>query len=444
MNNNSSLHEAVHFLLLRSGLEGVVILSKKPEEMISYYPKSVKITLAGDVALKDRNVNIKLPDNVETLHTDDLNEDLLKNKLLLCVDYLEHKDIKDLVKNTKIKKYFDYAGISVVVIKKPGLRRLKSLEKWLDMKNQLLSGTTDHLNINSTEKYISIVMGRLTDITKQKVPPVSVLAIIPLFNERDIIAATINHLIQQGVDVHVIDNWSSDGSFEIVKALSKTYEKRITFERFPEKDSGVYEWERILRHVVEISHLKSRYKWIMLNDADELRWSPWPRHTLMEGLSFVDSLGYNAVDFTVFNFIPIKDGFSEKKDPIRFFHYGEFPTDESYFVQIKSWKNQPNVDLTSSGGHHISFPLQKIYPLKFFLGHYPLRSEKQAKDKIFRYRRQRFNQSELKKGWHNQYDEVDSSTSFISNKDSLINYSAKNFKANYLIERLTGVGLRKK
>lgn len=39
-----------------------------------------------------------------------------------------------------------------------------------------------------------------------------VLAIIPTYNEADILPGVLRHLHSQGVDTYVIDNWSTDGT----------------------------------------------------------------------------------------------------------------------------------------------------------------------------------------------------------------------------------------
>ena len=36
------------------------------------------------------------------------------------------------------------------------------------------------------------------------------LAIIPAYNESDILPAVLKHLDEQGCDVYVLDNWSTD------------------------------------------------------------------------------------------------------------------------------------------------------------------------------------------------------------------------------------------
>jgi hypothetical protein len=47
-------------------------------------------------------------------------------------------------------------------------------------------------------------------------------------------------------------------------------------------------------------------------------------YILKEGLSRVDSLGYNSVNFTVLDFRPVQQGFGKGKNPEAFFKYFEF------------------------------------------------------------------------------------------------------------------------
>ena len=50
--------------------------------------------------------------------------------------------------------------------------------------------------------------------------------VVPVYNERDVIEETIDRLLRQRLRVHVIDNWSDDGSYEAVQGL--TGQKRET------------------------------------------------------------------------------------------------------------------------------------------------------------------------------------------------------------------------
>lgn len=269
-------------------------------------------------------------------------------------------------------------------------------------------------------------------------PQVKTLAIITLFNERDIIIHVIDHLLEQGLDVYIIDNWSKDGSYEIIK--SKGYDERVKIERYPKVDSKQYDWTTLLNRVTEVAKQNKQYDWIMHNDADEIRSSPWAGVSLASAISFVDASGYNSIDFTVFDFRPTIDGYDGSIKPQIFFTHGEFGNRPGHFVQIKLWKNNSTANLVKSGGHHVYVENQKIFPLKFFLGHYPLRSNIQAREKIFMNRKPRFMQSEKSIGWHTHYDHIKKNENFIRNKSELIAFNDQ-FYEKYLIERISGIGI---
>jgi hypothetical protein len=226
-----------------------------------------------------------------------------------------------------------------------------------------------------------------------------------------------------------------------VQETAKHHPGRVTYERFPSTDRKKYEWAKLLNRITEVAKQKKQYDWVIFNDADEIRWSPWENINLQQALSFVDALGFNSVDYTVFNFAPTREGFKQGTDPVTFFEFGEFPSDYSYFVQIKTWKNHASAELAKHGGHAIDIPNRKIFPLKFLLCHYPLRSSEHARKKIFKERMPRFVAQERKKGWHYQYDDADESQSFIRSSSGLIPYPKK-FLKDYLLQRISGLGIK--
>jgi glycosyltransferase involved in cell wall biosynthesis len=261
-----------------------------------------------------------------------------------------------------------------------------------------------------------------------------------IYNERDVIVSTINHLLDQGADVHIIDNWSTDGTLEIVKAMAKK-SKRITYEIFPEKNTRQFELGKMMTRVTDVAKDRPEYAWVTLNDADEIRWSPWPGVTLQEAFSFLDSVGFNAVDYTVFNFVPTREGFNEHNNLIDFFKFGRFSGVEGHFLQIKSWKNNQEADMALSGGHQVLFTGQKVFPLKFFMGHYPLRSTEHARHKIFEDRQPRYSKKEKAKGWHVHYSSLPKSTSFVESEAGLVDVTSTDFSERFIIERLSGIGI---
>jgi glycosyltransferase involved in cell wall biosynthesis len=269
-----------------------------------------------------------------------------------------------------------------------------------------------------------------------------VLAIMTNYNEGDIVEKVIEHMLSQGLDVHAIDNWSTDGSYELIVEIQKRFPGRIQIERFPESGpEQFYEWKKLLGRVEEVA-LNSNYDWCIHHDSDEIRKSPWPELTIVEAISLIDSMGFNAIDHTVLNFKPIKDGFSSENNPEDFFKYFEINTHPGYFLQNKGWKNIPGqrVDLQFTGGHDVTFPGRKVFPLKFLLKHYSIRSNIQANTKIFKNRLPRI--SEREKDFNDHYKVLAEQKNFIMDKSELNFFDDKTFNEKWMIQRLSGVGLR--
>jgi hypothetical protein len=58
-----------------------------------------------------------------------------------------------------------------------------------------------------------------------------------------------------------------------------------------------------------------------------------------------------------------------------------------------------------------------------------------------RERQLRWNQQERQtKGWHTQYDHIDSRFNFLRNASELIQFNPESFPTQYLMERLSGIG----
>lgn len=283
------------------------------------------------------------------------------------------------------------------------------------------------------------IAGREVEFVQQSAP-FKVAAIINLFNEADIIEAVVRHLVSQDVEVHLVDNWSDDGSYELCMTLvEQGLVKQL--KRFPDEKSCHYEWALQLQHTVDYAS-KLDADWIIHYDADEIRCSPWRDLTLNQAVQFVDSLGYNAIDFTVidFRFTAFNNDelFSQNK-----FQYFEFNKIEANTKQVKAWKNKRQlVNLHSSGGHEAIFDGRRVYPIKFLIMHYSLRSQHQAQKKIFINRKPRIQKEKAELGWHvhfDQYEHID----FIEpwQESELIAYDRIRFYDEFLIERLSGCGL---
>ena len=157
---------------------------------------------------------------------------------------------------------------------------------------------TDHHDVKST---MLAIAGRHAGW--QSSPGVSALAIVHVYNEEDIVGEVVRHLLDNGVDVHIVENWSTDGTVRALESLPHVGE-RLTISRFPEQPTGEYEWHRMLSHTATLA-AHSGYDWVIHHDADELRAAPWRGIGLRDAIGFVDALGYTAVDFTVVDFRPV-------------------------------------------------------------------------------------------------------------------------------------------
>ena len=236
-----------------------------------------------------------------------------------------------------------------------------------------------------------------------------VIAIIAAFNEEDIISSVIRHLIDNGIDVYLIDNHSTDDTVE--EASQWLGRGLLHIERFPQPLSpeyeslGLFDWSGILRRKEQLTTELSA-DWLIHHDADEFRESPWPGLTLKEAIRWVDKLGYNCINFQVLNFCPVDDNFQRGDDPREYFTFFENGA-EFDKVQLKCWKvSKTKAFLVPSGGHEVRFEGRRAFPVSFLLRHYPIRGQRHGLKKVFAERKKRFLESERSKGWHVQYDQI--------------------------------------
>jgi hypothetical protein len=229
-------------------------------------------------------------------------------------------------------------------------------------------------------------------------------AIVAVYNEADVIAVTVGDLVNQGVSVIAIDDGSTDDSMDALAPFVGAGHVRI--EPLPPAHAGGerrFSLGRILTRKLQLASEIS-HGWFINHDADEFRESPWPGISLADGIRYVDALGYNAIDFQVFNFWPTGESYAPGDDPRLVFRYYE-PGGRPDRLQIRCWKHEGvPLDLASSAGHEAVFPGRRVFPIRFILRHYPFRGQEHAERKLFRERRPRYDRDERVHGWHVQYD----------------------------------------
>jgi len=256
-------------------------------------------------------------------------------------------------------------------------------------------------------------------------PVPNVVALISAFNEADIIGQVIEHLASEGVSVYLIDDGSEDETVREAEAYvgrGVIGIERLAAASIPHR----FDWAAILRRKEALAGSLSA-DWFIHHDADEFRESPLPRVTLAEAIGHVDALGYNAIDFHLLNFWPTTGGQAgvgpvperDVRQSLPSYELGE-PWNR---IQVKCWKNLGlPIDLASSGGHEVRFAGRNVYPLRFLLRHYPIRSDAHGRRKVFVDRLPRFLPAERAQGWHVQYEGIVEGASFVRDPGTLAQY----------------------
>lgn len=264
-----------------------------------------------------------------------------------------------------------------------------------------------------------------------------VVALVSVHNEEDVIYHVIGDLVQQGIGVYLLNHCSNDSTVEVATPwLGKGL---LHIENFPqdagysERNKREYIWSEILKRKQELAH-SIEADWFIHHDADEFRESPWFKLSLLEAIRYVDTLGYNAIDFELLNFRPIDNSFVPGTDVRVAMHYYE-GAEAGNELQIKAWKKQAQlVDLVSFAGHNVTFDGRKVCPVKFILRHYPVRSQLHGIKKVIQERKLRFNSREIRAfNWHTHYNQVvDEKHNFIYDSSNLKKYDPLEIRMSLL------------
>jgi hypothetical protein len=234
------------------------------------------------------------------------------------------------------------------------------------------------------------------------------IAFMYVYNEADILPWTVKHLLDNGVDVHLIDNWSTDESRGLAMHLAREMPARVTVSTFPYDEPVTVSWFDMLQHVEELALAAEEYgyQWVINHDADEIRTSRNPGEKLIQAIQRADDRGYTVLNHELRLWrLSSPCEYDGLIDPRLVFTQEQKNHVDHRLCHMKCWK-QPHgvrVDIASSGGHRIAFPGVNVSPEKLILNHYPLRGLEQQRRKLAS-RKNRWAQSDRARGWHVQYD----------------------------------------
>ncbi len=193
-----------------------------------------------------------------------------------------------------------------------------------------------------------------------------VVAILTTYNEERFVAGCLEHLFEQGAEVYLMDNNSTDRTVDI----AERYLKRglIGVEELPR--AGVFDLSAQLERKEQLVRTLEA-DWFMHLDTDEIRLPPRTGRTLAQAFAEVEAQGYNAVNFLEFAFVPTREAPDHDHPDFQQTMRWYYPFLPTFPHRLNAWKRQPEgVDLVSSGGHKVRFPGLRMYPESFKMRHY--------------------------------------------------------------------------
>lgn len=365
-----------------------------------------------------------------------ISQDFLEQALIVCKDLDKFANPAAVL--SRVKAWLESAPVCVLTSAATGAEQLLRAQGV----NLEFMGLTASDNVSNEKKTALAVLTKKTatlEALRVTPPPTfRVVAFMAAYNEQDIIVQSIKKWTDQGVRVHVLENWSTDGTYELAKELEGRLP--VVVERFPkEGPTEFFDWGAILERIETLAQ-EIDADWFVRRGADEILVSPWPGINYRDALYLVDQQGFNCVDHTIVEFHPVDDGFAAGMDHEVYFKHFDLKH-LSHPKQRKAWKNcRLPISTVPSAGHDIEFDGRRIYPFKFLLKHYSFRSQTQGQRKVFRERKARWNPKERGRGWHVHYDSMQEGHQFVQRPSEKEVFDEARFNETYFVERLSGIG----
>ena len=387
-----------------------------------------------------------------------LPEKILKRAVIICSGVIEQLAIPEQL-FANLKRWLDHAPLCILTTPDRSFNAeagnasaASNLGRWNQIElEQLLRAegfNVEFIGLTASDNAVyekKTIMAVITNNAAAKPLKVSapsdfrVVAFMAAYNEADIIVQSIRKWTDQGVNVHVLENWSTDATYDLAKQLEN--ELPVTVERFPRGGPSPYfDWGAMLARIEELCG-EIEADWFVRRGADEVLRSPWPGLSYKDSLYRIDQAGFNCLDHTIVEFHPVDDGFAVGMDHEAYFKHFDFKH-LSHPFQRKAWKNygQP-ISTIPSAGHDVIFEGRRVYPFKFLLKHYSFRSQMHGERKVFRERKARWNPGERARGWHVHYDAMKEGHQFVRATSEKELFEECDFNKTYLVERLSGIGV---
>ena len=435
------VHLFARYLLRRLGCTHVIDVGcAQPRELAKIHPKAGIVGLGIGVDLRRARSEYPWGRWVDWNPESDVFETVLpemaSKSVVVSVIDSESPTTPRLVES--LKRLLDHAPAALVA-SRPGTS-VEGFRALLESAGFCIDfiGRTAGDNVDFAKDTPLAVLGNNHRPALSQAPPgYRVVAMVAAYNEEDIIVPSLEGMIEQGADVYLLDNWSTDRTVERAEQFLGC--GVVAIERFPKEGrSDTFPYISILTRKAELA-AELEADWFIHMDVDEIRQSPWPGMTLKDALYHVDVQGFNAVDHTVFVFRPIDNGYVENSSFEAYFRHF-LVLASVHQTQVKAWKNAGRpVDLVTHYGHEVEFAGRRIYPYNFLYRHYPTRSQQQGERKILA-RQTRMDAQEVAAGWHRHWSRIQAGHNFLQDPSGLTSLDETDIYEEFLVERLGSIG----
>jgi hypothetical protein len=365
--------------------------------------------------------------------------EILPTSVVVCADVIERAADPDAVL-ADLHELMEHAPAAILTTADPNVDALRDLAESAGLRVDFNGLTlTDNLS-DRKDTSLVVLANNHTPPMKPAPDDFRVVALVAAFNEDDVIEPSLTRLIGEGVEVYLIDNWSTDRTVE----LARNFLGRglIGIEHFPpDGPSGVYDWAPMLARMEQLSTELGAH-WYMHTDPDEIRLSPWPGVTLRDAFYHVDRLGFTAVDHNSLQFRPIDNGYRDGTSFEDYFQH--FSLDYICDNQLKSWRYTGVRPLLAGAGHRVVVTGRRVYPYHFLYKHYPHRSQQHAERKVLRERLPRYAENERRAGWHAHNLAMEAPESFLWDPSELTRFEEGETQRHLSVELLASIGPRER
>ncbi len=238
------------------------------------------------------------------------------------------------------------------------------------------------------------------------------VALIQSFDSRRTLDACLSNLVAQGLEIHVFDNGSTDGSREIAEGWRGR--GVLAVESVPRH--GVFEHAALLARKEDVAR-RIDADWFVHVDTDEILRPPSGFPTVRDALRAADAGGFDAANFFEFIFPPTAEEPDHDHDRFLQTMLWYYPFAPQLFHRVSAWKRRTGeIGLVKTGGHDVRLPGTRVFPANLVLRHYPILSRAHAAAK---YSSRTHPITPLSRGWHGWRERLDPARVTLPSRSSL-------------------------